>query len=116
MFQSTVTRSGRWPPERTSRPSRPSPACCTSYPRPSRIEETIRRMARESSITRARTSGPLQWAVGGSPADDDPLPGVVNAEGCLRCAEEQPTVRTQERADVAEDRPLGGQVEVDEHV
>src|SRR3712207_8261892 len=77
---------------------------------------TIRRMARESSITRARMSGPLQWAVGGAAADDDPLPGVVDAEGGLGGTEEQPPVGSHEVPHAAEDRLLGGQVEVDEHV
>src|SRR3712207_8497444 len=72
----------------------------------------MRRMARESSITSARTSVPLQRAVGRAAADDDPLPGVVDAEGGLRGAEEEPSVRTHERAHPAEDRLLGRQVEV----
>src|SRR5918998_3980157 len=116
MFQSTQARSGTQPPSRTSRPSRPWPACCTSYPRPSRAALTIRRMARESSITSARTSVPLQRAVGGAAADDDPLPGVVDAEGGFSSAEEEPTVGPHEGADPAEDRLLGRQVEVDEDV
>src|SRR3954466_2664923 len=116
MFQSTVTRSGTQPPARTSRPSRPSPAWFTSNPSFSRVPETIRRIARESSITRARTSGPLQWAVGGAAADDDPLPGVVHPERRLCRTEEQPAVGTHELAHPPEDRLLGGQVEVDEDV
>src|SRR3954451_2822987 len=55
MFQSTHTSSGTQPPWRMSSPSRPWPACCTSYPRSSRIPATMRRMTFESSITRART-------------------------------------------------------------
>src|SRR3954468_22865616 len=116
MFQSTVTRSGTEPSARTSRPSRPSPAWFTSNPRFSRVPETIRRIARESSITRARTSGPLQWAVGGAAADDDPLPGVVHPERRLCRTEEQPAVGTHEVTHPPEDRLLGGQVEVDEDV
>src|SRR3712207_4147222 len=73
-------------------------------------------MARESSITSARTSVPLQRAVGGAAADDDPLPGVVDAEGGLSGAEEEPTLGPHEGADPAEDRLLGRQVEVDEDV
>src|SRR3954469_283680 len=55
MFQSTQTSSGTQPSSRTSRPSRPCSAGRVSYPSPSRIPETMRRMARESSITKART-------------------------------------------------------------
>src|SRR4051795_794847 len=116
MFQSTVTRSGTSPAARTSRPSRPSPAWLTSNPRFSRVPGRIGRIARESSITRARTAGPLQWAVGGAAADDDPLPGVVHPERRLCRTEEQPAVRTHEVTHPAEDRLLRGQVEVDEDV
>src|SRR4051812_9650418 len=116
MFQSTVTRSGTSPAARTSRPSRPSPAWLTSNPRFSSVPLTIRRIARESSITRARTSGPLQWAVGGAAADDDPLPGVVHPERRLCRTEEQPAVGAHELTHPPEDRLLRGQVEVDEDV
>src|SRR3712207_9295570 len=73
-------------------------------------------MARLSSITRARTSGPLQRAIGGAAADDDPLPGVVDAESRLRGAQEEPPVGPHELADPPENRLLGAQVEVDEDV
>src|SRR3954454_13157863 len=125
IFQSTSASTGVSPAaceaSRLSSASWPLPASETVKPSPTRMRLRMVRMARESSMTRARMSGSFASEgscrpVDGCSADEDALPRVVDAGGGLGPAKEQETARPQSARDAAQDRTLGRGVEVDENV
>src|SRR3954454_4466592 len=125
IFQSTSASTGVSPAaceaSRLSSASWPLPASETVKPSPTRMRLRMVRMARESSMTRARMSGSFASesccrSVYGCSADEDALPRVVDAEGRLAPAEEQAPARPQSAGDTAQDGTLGRGVEVNEDV
>src|SRR4029450_4189247 len=122
LFRSLSARSGTASSSSNrSSASWPLPASTTSNPSCRAMRARISRIARESSITSARIASSLSChadrrravsgsrraqAVGGGASGDHAVEPVVDADGGLGGAEEQPAVGLQQRADALQHRAL----------